>query len=65
MDFNMETIFVTVNTLIITVGMATTAIIVNRNNWNKTGRSDDASRHPKPSVSPPGQFTGRTQDWQT
>ena len=61
MDINIETNFATVNTLILTVGMITVAIIVNLNNSNKTGKNDNRSRHPKPSVSPPGLFTGNTQ----
>ena len=64
MDVNMETISTTVNDLILTVGMITTAVIINRNNGNKTGNTD-ISRFPKPSVSLPGPFTGNTQDWKT
>ena len=60
----METISTTVNTLVLTVGMATAAVVINRNNWNEAG-SSDGSRFPKPSVLPPGPLTRNTQDWQT
>ena len=57
----MEFIATTVNTIIITEGVIATAVIMNQNNKDKTG-NDNRLRFTKMSLSPPGSFTGNTQD---